>query len=77
MPIDPQDIERLKSGIDLAAYIASRGIALNKNGKNHKGLCPFHKEATISFFIIIFLFFVYTKKYFIYTFICYGWMENL
>ena len=49
MPINPQEIERLKNGIDLASYIASRGIALNKNGRNHKGLCPFHEEKAPSF----------------------------
>ena len=49
MSINPQEIERLKNGIDLASYVASRGIALNKNGKNHKGLCPFHEEKAPSF----------------------------
>lgn len=47
--IDPTLIEQLKRNTDLAGYIAARGILLSKNGKNHKGLCPFHEETEPSF----------------------------
>ena len=46
--IDREHIEALKTSVDLVGLIRSRGIALRKNGKGYKGLCPFHKDDTPS-----------------------------
>ncbi|MBW1785422.1 MAG: hypothetical protein JRK53_02200 [Deltaproteobacteria bacterium] len=37
----PRKIEKIKSGIDLAALIESKSVSLKKNGKGFVGLCPF------------------------------------
>ncbi|MBU4357618.1 MAG: hypothetical protein KJ822_20065 [Proteobacteria bacterium] len=42
--ISQEKIEAIKQGVDLASLIRSRGIALKKNGKGYKGLCPFHED---------------------------------
>ncbi|MCP4704272.1 MAG: toprim domain-containing protein, partial [candidate division Zixibacteria bacterium] len=48
--IVPQDvIDNVKRSVDLIAYVQSRGIKLVKNGKEYKGLCPFHKDTNPSF----------------------------
>ncbi len=41
-------IEQIKDRIDIIDII-SEYVALKKNGRNHIGLCPFHKEKTPSF----------------------------
>jgi len=46
-----QEIEQLKSRIDLASVIISDGIELVDVGNNWRGLCPFHVEKTPSFFV--------------------------
>jgi DNA primase catalytic core len=42
-------VQRLKSSIDLLQYIQSRGIKLKKSGKEYLGLCPLHEDHTPSF----------------------------
>ena len=42
--IDKEKIEAIKHGVDLAALVESRGIALKRNGKGFFGLCPFHDD---------------------------------
>ena len=39
-----QELDQLKRSIDLVALIQSKGIKLEKHGKDMKGLCPFHAE---------------------------------
>jgi len=46
-----QEIEHLKSLIDLASVIMSDGIELVDLGNNWRGLCPFHTERTPSFIV--------------------------
>ncbi len=47
----PQDvIRRIKESIDIVAVIGSR-VRLKRSGSNYKGLCPFHREKTPSFFV--------------------------
>ncbi len=46
--IDQNRIDRIKQTVDLVELIRSRGIALTKNGKGYRGLCPFHEEKTPS-----------------------------
>ena len=47
--IEKETIEAVKTGIDLAALVQSRGITLKKNGKGLVGLCPFHNDTQPSF----------------------------
>ena len=42
--IEKERIETIKKDVDLIALIESKGIALKKNGKGYKGLCPFHDD---------------------------------
>lgn len=49
--IEKERIEALKNRIDLKAYIESRGISLQKRGKEYVGLCPFHDEKKPSFHV--------------------------
>ena len=44
MAIEKERIDALKHGVDLAALVESRGIALKRNGKGFFGLCPFHDD---------------------------------
>ena len=45
-----QDIERVIEATDIVALV-SKYVKLEKNGKNYKGLCPFHNEDTPSFIV--------------------------
>lgn len=44
-------IDAIKAAIDLRVYIQSQGIKLTKAGLQWRGLCPFHKEKTPSFYV--------------------------
>lgn len=44
MLIDKAEIERVKRGNELAAFIRSRGVTLTQRGKQLVGLCPFHDD---------------------------------
>jgi len=46
--IEKEEIEAIKTGIDLKAYIESRGIPFKKNGNGALGKCPFHNDKTPS-----------------------------
>jgi len=53
MPRIPEaEIERIKSGIDLAALVRSKGVELKKHGsKDLAGKCPFHQDDTASLIV--------------------------
>jgi len=42
--IPQSTIQKIKSQVDLASYIQSRGTKLTKKGKEYIGLCPFHDD---------------------------------
>ena len=46
----PQEIERLKSEVDLVALVRSKGIDLKPHGKDLIGLCPFHDDKSPSLY---------------------------
>ncbi|MBF0227568.1 MAG: hypothetical protein HQK76_19145 [Desulfobacterales bacterium] len=46
-----EQIQSIKSAIDLKSYIESKGISLKKTGKNWFCQCPFHSEKNPSFSI--------------------------
>jgi len=47
--MEKDTIEAIKHGVDLVAFIRSKGIPLKKNGKSYFGLCPFHDDTNPSF----------------------------
>jgi len=49
--IDKAEIAQLREQVDLVALIGSR-VALKRDGREYKGLCPFHDENTPSFHVI-------------------------
>lgn len=49
--IPDDELERLKREVDLAVLACSRGVALERRGKDLVGLCPFHDETEGSFVI--------------------------
>ncbi len=48
MAIPPQFIEELRNRLSIAAIVGRR-VRLQKRGRDHTGLCPFHNEKTPSF----------------------------
>ncbi len=44
-----EEIDDLVQKTDIVSLVTSKGIALEKRGKNFIGLCPFHNEKTPSF----------------------------
>ncbi len=48
MKISPQQLEEIRSAVDIVDYIKDF-VPLKKTGKNYQGLCPFHEEKTPSF----------------------------
>jgi DNA primase len=49
--ISREQIDTIKSRIDLAQVAAERGLALQRKGRQLYALCPFHREKTPSFTI--------------------------
>ncbi len=45
------DIKQIIDATDIVALVSSYNIKLEKQGKNYKGLCPFHHEDTASFLV--------------------------
>lgn len=45
-----ESIERVRNSSDISAVVG-RHVALKRSGRSMKGLCPFHKEKTPSFFV--------------------------
>ncbi len=45
-----QNIEGLKRRVKLSQLVA-RSVALKRDGEEFRGLCPFHKETTASFYV--------------------------
>lgn len=50
MPIDAGVIAQIQSKVDLLAYV-SQYVTLKKQGREYRGLCPFHSEKTPSFYL--------------------------
>jgi DNA primase len=48
MSIPPQFVDELRDRLSIASVIGGR-VRLQKRGRDHLGLCPFHKEKTPSF----------------------------
>ena len=46
--IPDETIQAIRDRVDLVELVG-RYVALRPNGRNHKGLCPFHDERTPSF----------------------------
>ncbi len=44
------DIEKIRSSTDISSVVG-RFVQLKKSGASYRGLCPFHKEKTPSFFV--------------------------
>ena len=55
MAIDKALIEDIKSSTNIVDVIGEV-VSLNRAGRNYLGLCPFHKEKTPSFNVIVFKF---------------------
>lgn len=49
--ISRDQIEAIKSRVDLAAVVAERGLSLERRGRHLFALCPFHEEKTPSFVV--------------------------
>lgn len=49
--ISREQIDAIKSQVDLAQVVAERGIALDRRGQHLFALCPFHDEKTPSFVV--------------------------
>ncbi len=45
-----ESIERVRTTIDIVSVVG-RYVSLKRSGRNMKGLCPFHREKTPSFFV--------------------------
>jgi len=48
MSIPPEFVDELRDRLSIASVVGSR-VRLQKRGRDHLGLCPFHKEKTPSF----------------------------
>ena len=46
-----EEIDELVQKTDIVSLVTSKGVALEKKGKNYLGLCPFHNEKTPSFVV--------------------------
>ena len=45
-----ESIERVRTTVDIVSVVG-RYVGLKRSGRNMKGLCPFHREKTPSFFV--------------------------
>lgn len=45
-----ESIERVRTTVDIVSVVG-RYVSLKRSGRNMKGLCPFHREKTPSFFV--------------------------
>ncbi|WP_051229189.1 VapE domain-containing protein [Pleomorphomonas oryzae] len=63
------DVERMRREANLARIAASFGVKLTKDGEEHVGCCPFHREDTPSFSI-------FTGKDSVQRFHCFGCGEH-
>jgi len=50
MPFDTGVIAEVQAKVDLLAYV-SQYVTLKKQGREYRGLCPFHSEKTPSFYL--------------------------
>ena len=50
MPFDTGAIAEVQAKVDLLAYV-SQYVTLKKQGREYRGLCPFHSEKTPSFYL--------------------------
>jgi DNA primase len=48
MRFTPEFLDELRARVPLAEVVG-RKVQLKKRGRNHTGLCPFHREKTPSF----------------------------
>ncbi len=49
--IEKEEIEHIKSTVDMVALAETKGVRMKKNGKSYFGLCPFHNDKDPSFSI--------------------------
>ena len=45
-----ESIERVRANVDIVSVVG-RYVSLKRSGRNMKGICPFHREKTPSFFV--------------------------
>ncbi|MDP6882773.1 MAG: CHC2 zinc finger domain-containing protein, partial [Rhodospirillales bacterium] len=50
MAFSPQFLDELRARVSIAD-VAGRRAQLTRKGREHLGLCPFHKEKTPSFMV--------------------------
>src|ERR1022692_4753692 len=50
MPFDSGAVAEVQAKVDLLAYV-SQYVTLKKQGREYRGLCPFHSEKTPSFYL--------------------------
>src|SRR6267142_1410843 len=51
MAFPPGFLDELRSRISLGDLVGRR-VRLNRQGREHRGLCPFHNEKTPSFYVV-------------------------